>query len=122
MEIFKIASQQKLRFNYKGVLSTEQLWDLTLDELDALVVSLEAEHNQSGKKSFLVKSTAKDITAKLRFDVALNILNTKNEAAQAAAQAKEDRDHNKKIDSLIAEKKDSSLKDKSIKELEKMRK
>jgi hypothetical protein len=37
MEIFKLASQQKLRFQTpKGSLSTEQLWELSLDELDAL--------------------------------------------------------------------------------------
>ena len=55
MENFKLASQQKLRFKTnKGDLSTEQLWDLSLEDLDALAVALEAQHKQSAKKSFLV--------------------------------------------------------------------
>lgn len=121
MENFKLASQQKLRFQTnKGLLSTEQLWDLSLEDLDALAVSLETEHKESGKKSFLVKTSAKDKTAKLRFDVALDVLNTKVEEMQAAQEAAEIKEHNKKIIALISEKKDESLKGKSIKQLEGM--
>lgn len=119
MENYKLASQQKLRFQTnKGLLSTEQLWDLTLEDLDALAVSLEIEHKESGKKSFLVKTSVKDKTAKLRFDVVLDVLNTKVEEAQIAAEAAEIKEHNKKIIALIAEKKDESLKGLSIKQLE----
>lgn len=121
MENFKLASQQKLRFHTnKGMLSTEQLWDLSLEELDALAVSLEAEHKESGKKSFLTKTSVKDKTAKLRFDVVLDVLNTKVEEAQALQEAFEIKEHNKKIIQLISEKQDESLKGKSIKQLEAM--
>lgn len=121
MENFKLASQQKLRYQTtKGLLSTEQLWDLSLDELDALAVSLETEHKLSGKKSFLIKTSVKDKTAKLRFDVVLDILNTKVEEMNAATQTAEIKEHNKKIIQLISEKQDQSLKGKSIKELEAM--
>ena len=121
MENYKQASQQKLRFQTnKGSLSTEQLWDLSLEDLDALAVSLETEHKQSGKKSFLVKTSAKDKTAKLRFDVALDVLNTKVDEANAFAEAQEVKQHNEKIITLIAEKQDESLKGKSIKQLEAM--
>ena len=121
MEIYKLASQQQLRFQTsKGSLSTEQLWSLDLKELDELAVQLEAQHKESGKKSFLVKSSQKDKTAKLKFDIVLDILNTKVEAEQEAREAQEKKEHNKKIITLIAEKKDEALKGKSIKELEGM--
>ena len=121
MENFKSASQQKLRFQTnKGLLSTEQLWDLSLEELDALAVSLEAKVEESGRKSFLVKTSEKSRIAKLRFDVALDVLNTKVEEAQDAATALENKRHNEKIITLIAEKQDESLKGKSVEELEKM--
>lgn len=121
MENYKLATQQKLRFQTsKGLLSIEQLWDLSLEDLDVLAVSLEAQHKESGKKSFLIKTSVKDKTAKLRFDVVLDILNTKVEEAQAAAEALEIKEHNKKIIALISEKQDESLKGKSIKQLEAM--
>lgn len=121
MENFKLASQQKLRFQTnKGLLSNEQLWDLSITDLDVLAVSLDDEHKQSGKKSFLVKTSVKDKTAKLRFDIVLDILNTKVEEMQAASEAAEIKEHNKKIITLISEKQDESLKGKSVKQLESM--
>lgn len=121
MDNFKEASKQKLRFTTKwGSLTPEQLWDLSVKDLDTLAVSLEEEHKESGKKSFLVSKSVKDKTAKLRFDVVLDILNTKVEEEAEALQKKEDKEHNKKIIALIEEKKDGALKGKSIKELQKM--
>lgn len=121
MENFKLASQQKLRFQTnRGLLSSEQLWDLSLEELDTLAVSLETEHKQSAKKSFLVKTSIKDKTAKLRFDLVLDVLNTVVAEKEAAAEALEIKEHNKKIITLISEKQDESLKGKSIKQLEAM--
>ena len=119
MENYKLASQQKLRFQTnRSLLSVEQLWDLSLTELDSLAVNFETEHKESGKKSFLVKTSIKDKTAKLRFDVALDILNTKVEEMQATQEAAEIKEHNKKIITLISEKNDESLKGKTIKQLE----
>lgn len=121
MENYKLATQKKLRFQTnKGLLSTEQLWDLSLTDLDALAVSLEEEYKQSGKKSFLVVKSVKDKTAKLRFDIVLDVLTSKVEEHQALTEAKEVKEHNEKILTLIADKKDESLKGKSVKELEKM--
>ena len=121
MDIYKLASQQGLRFQTsKGLLTLDQLWSMSIDDLDTLVVSLNKEYEQSDKKSFVVKKTTKDKTAKLKFDVALDVLNTKMEAEQAASEALEIKEHNKKILKLIAEKKDDSLKGKSLKQLEAM--
>ncbi|GAB3975634.1 hypothetical protein GCM10028806_33630 [Spirosoma terrae] len=118
MEIFKSASQLKLRFQTsRGVLTTEQLWDLTLIELDALAVALETEHEKSGKKSFLAKTSDKNKLAKLRFDVVLEVLTTRVAENQEAAEAAEIKAHNQKIIALIAEKEDETLKGKSVEEL-----
>lgn len=123
MENYKQASLAKLRFNTpRGVLATEQLWDLVITELDTLTVTLEAELESSGKKSYLVKASEKSKVAKLRFDIALDILNTRVELAQAATDVEETKQHNQKIDALIAEKKDASLRSLSVEELEKLRK
>lgn len=121
MSNFKEASKQKLRFQTNiGSLSTEQLWDLSIENLDKLAVSLEEKYNESGKKSFLVKKSVKDKTTKLMFDVVIDVLNTKMEEQEAATTARENKEHNEKILTLIAEKQDESLKGKSVKELEKM--
>lgn len=119
MDVYKIAAKQQFRFQTnKGLLSTEQLFSLSLKELDELAVSLELAHDQSAKKSFLTKSSDKDKVAKMKFDVVLDVLNTKAAEEEAATEAYRKKEHNKKILTLISEKQDESLKGKSIKQLE----
>jgi len=121
MENYKLATQQKLRFQTsKGLLSTEQLWDLSVNDLDSLAVSLQDSYNNSKGKSFLEKKTDKDKGLKLQFDVVLDILNTKVEESEAKRDAAEIKEHNEKIISLIKEKQDGALANKSIAQLEKM--
>lgn len=121
MDIYKNASKQKLRFKTsKGNLSTEQLWDLSLNELDALAVSLEEETDKTAKKSFLTETSTKNQTAKLRFDIVLDVLETKVKARDTALKAAETKARNQKIMSLIQDKEDESLKEKSVDELKKM--
>lgn len=118
MDNFKEASRQALRFaTTRGNLTTEQLWDLKLPELDVLAVSLEVQVESSGKKSFLKASTAKDKVAKLKFDIVLDILNTKADEQAEATKKKEDKAHNDKILSLIANKQEKDLEGKSVEEL-----
>jgi hypothetical protein len=119
--MYKEASKLKLRFQTsKGNLSIEQLWDLNLNELDSLAVSLEEAYKNSKGKSFLEKKTAKNKTIKLQFDIAFDILNTKVEEREALQKEDENKTHNQKIPSLIKEKQEDELKGKSIKELEKL--
>ena len=119
--MYKEASKQQLRFQTaKGMLSVEQLWSLSLTDLDALAVSLQDAYENSRKKSFLEKTTSKDKTIKLRFDIVLDVLQTKVEEAAIATEAQEVKAHNQKILEIIANKKDESLKNKSLKELEAM--
>jgi len=117
--MYKEAVRQQLRFSTPKVnLSLEQLWSLTPNELDTLAVSLDTEYNESGKKSFLVKRSVKDKTAKLKLDIVLDVLNTISEEIEVARTKAEDKAHNKKILELISEKQDETLKGKSIKQLE----
>ena len=121
--MYKKASKLRLRIaTSKGLLSAEQLWDLTLAELDSLAVSLEKAYKSSGAKSFLAKKTKKDIELKLKFDLVLDVLTTKAEEIDAASSASETRKHNTKIDELIVKKQDEELGALSVKELENLRK
>ncbi len=123
MSIYKQASRLKLRFQTtKGPLSAEQLWDLSISELDKLAVSLEEAFEKSNGKSFVVKKSDKDKIAKLRFDIALDVLTTKMEEDEAARNASDTKAHNEKILALIAKKKEASLESMSVEELEKMMK
>lgn len=119
--MYKEASKLKLRFaTSKGNLTAEQLWDLDLETLDKLAVSLEESYENSKGKSFLTKKTAKDKTIKLQFDIVLDVLQTKSEEMETQREAKANKEFNQKILNIIAEKKEDSLRGKSISQLEAM--
>jgi len=119
MDIYKRGIKQKLRFKtLVGLLSIEQLMDLTLDQLDQLAVELEDKSTKSDRKSFLKVATVQEAEHKLRFDIVFDILDTKIKAHEVAAKAAETRAQKQKIHALIADKKDEALKGKSLAELE----
>jgi hypothetical protein len=121
MENYKLASRVKLRVSTpKGMLTVEQLWDLSLPDLDNLAVELEDQYKNSGRKSFLIKKSAKDQTLKLKFDIVEDILTTKLNEATEAAGALDVKKHNQVILALIEAKKSEELLNKPVAELEKM--
>lgn len=121
MKNYKLITRLKLRFpTAKGCLSVEQLWDLSLEELDKVVVSLEDNYNKSSEKSYIVKASEKDAETKLMFDVALDILQTKMEEKNEQKRSYEIKKHNEKILELIDKKKDEELSNLSIDDLTKL--
>lgn len=117
---FKSASRMKLRFQTsKGVLSTEQLWDLNLNDLDKLAVDLD-ESCKTTNKSFLNKKSVEDEKSKMMFDIVLDILTTKKDELEALKKVQENKLHDQKIMQLIQAKKDEQLTNLSVEELEKM--
>jgi hypothetical protein len=119
-QIYKKASKQRLRVSTeKGPLSVEQLWDLPIVSLDKLAVSLEESYKKSGKKSFLEIESKKDKELKLKFEIVLDILQTKVENADKASKANQTRSENNKLNEIIQRKKDVALESLTIEELEK---
>lgn len=121
MDIYKDAAKAKLRVSTnKGLLSSEQLFELSIEELDALAVQLDEAYKESGKKSFLEKKSVKDKGVKLAFDVVFDVLQTKIEEKEKADKEKSKKENNERILEIIADKEDKSLQGKSITELKKM--
>lgn len=121
MSIYKEAAKRKIRFaTKKGPLSTEQLWSLSLEELDELAISLEEQYEGSSKKSYLAKRSDKDVKLKLQADIVIDVLSTKLEEHEQSATAKEKKQQNEVIMQMIAQKEQSELQNKSIDELRAM--
>lgn len=123
MDNFKEASRLKLRFStVRGTLSTEQLWDLDVSELDSLVVALnDACESIANRKSFRKSAVSvKSVKTQLAFDVALEILQTKEAEEIAAAQAQEIKAHNQAILQRMAANNEKELDKLSNEELAKL--
>ncbi|MCK5789006.1 MAG: hypothetical protein KAH32_08400 [Chlamydiia bacterium] len=120
-DFFMSASRMNLKITAaKGNLTVNQLWGLSLNELDTLAIKLEGEYKVSGTKSFLRKVAKEDEVAKLKFDIVFSILEIKYKESEAAKDATAVKTHNQKIMALIAEKQDEDLKGKSVADLTSM--
>lgn len=120
-KLYKRASQLKLRFDTdKGILSVENLWDLSLQSLDKLAVKLAELKEKSTNKSFLSDKTEADELATLRFELVLDILNTKKEWQDANNKKQENKAHNEKILRLIETKESEALAGMTIEQLKEM--
>ena len=108
----------KLRFTTdRGFLSVEDIWDLTLTQLNNLAKSLRKKLKEGEEEDFLNTKSESDTTEKLRFDIVLNILETKKTEKAEREQAEEIKGKRQKLLGLIAEKQDAALRDKPVDEL-----
>ena len=76
MELFATATRNKVRFNsVKGLLSTEDLWTLTLEQLDVIAKELNKELKET-EVSFMSSTKTNEIL-QLKFDVVKFIIDIK---------------------------------------------
>jgi hypothetical protein len=119
--MFEIATKKKFRFPFRGMIFTEDLWDLSLTDLDAIYKTLNAQKKaKADEDSLLSTKTNEDIELNLKIDIVKHIVSVKLEekAAKDAERAKSIQ--KQKIMSILAEKEDEALHGKSIEELQKM--
>lgn len=125
MNYFREASRQKLRFNTTaGMLGVEQLWDMKLTPLSRVIKGLKKELNKDGddELSFLDEtSTPTDPILELSFNVAKEVYVTLKAERDALKTKAARKAHNDKIDTLIAQKQEAELGEKTVDELIAMR-
>ena len=51
--LFEVASREKFRFPFKGMVSVEDLWDLSVTNLDQVFKALNSELKQAKEESLL---------------------------------------------------------------------
>ena len=116
-----LASRQKLRFTTaKGLLPTEDLWDLPLTTLNELAKSLSKQVKEAGEESFIeVKSSANE-KLETMFEIVKHIIKVKLAERETLKVAKENATKKAQILELIHQKKNESLASMPVEELEKM--
>ena len=109
-----------MRFPYKGLATVEDLWDLTVTELDKIYKLLNTKAKQAQEESLLEVKSSEDEELTAQIEIIKYIVSVKLEEKKAAEMAKERKEQKQKIMSVLASKQDEALQGKSIEELEKM--
>ena len=119
--MYKEALQKKLRFKTnKGMISTEDLFDLSLQNLDTLAIMLDKKISEAPKKSFIEELPDEENDDELRFSIVKDVINIKLKARKDNINRAQIDARNKRIAELIAKKEDEALENKSIEELRAM--
>ena len=120
MDIFEYAAENKLRFPYKGSISTEDLYDLGVEELDMIFKTLNREVKKSNEESLLAKKSDADTKLNVKIEIIKKIVSKKLAEIEESKNAIMKKHKNQKIMELIAQKQDENLRNLSIDELKKM--
>lgn len=122
VNIFEYATREKLRFPFKGEISVEDLWDLSLTNLDKVYKSLNAQAKQNNEASLISSSvkTAEESRIDAKIEIVRYIFDVKDNEAKARRHAVEKAEKKQKIMSIIARKQDEALESMSAEDLQKM--
>ena len=120
MNIFEYAVRNKVRFPFKGMISAEDLWDLSLTNLDSIYKTLNKQVKQYEEESLLSVKTSVDTELEVQIAIVKHIVSVKLEEREAMEKAIAKKAQKQKIMAIIATKEDEALHNSSVDDLKKM--
>lgn len=115
--LFEIATRNRYRFNYKGVMSVEDLWSLRVEDLDAIFKMLNRQKKTADEDSLLATKSAEDQDLANKIDIVRYIVSVKLAEAADRVSAAEKKAQRDKILEIVAKKKYKALEDMGIEDL-----
>lgn len=118
--IFEFAARNKIRFPYKGLITVEDLFDLSLTNLDSIYKTLNKQVKQSEEESLLNTKTTIDKELDVQIAIVKHIVAVKLAEQEAREKASAKKEQKQKIMAIIASKQDEALQNSSVEDLQKM--
>ena len=119
-KMFEYATRNKVRFPFKGLISVEDLWDLTLTNLDSIYKTLNKQVKQSEEESLLNTKTTVDKELDVQIAIVKHIVAVKLAEQEAREKASAKKAQKQKIMAIIASKQDEALQNSSVEDLQKI--
>ena len=118
--MFEKATRLKIRFNYKGLCTVDDLWDIPLRGLDAIFKELNKKIKTQEEENLLGIKTVEDKILDIKINLVKYIVGVKLAEKEDREFAADKKEKKQKILSVIAEKKDKALYEMPVEDLEKM--
>lgn len=117
--MYKKALRMKLRFaTNKGKLTTEDLFDLSLTDLNSLAIALDKKLSETPRKSFISDIAPDTQEDELRFNIVKDIITLKLAERNAAQNAKAKAAEKVQLMEILHRKKNEALENLSVAEIE----
>ena len=118
--LFEGAVRAKYRFPFKGQITAEDLWDLSLQDLDRVFKALNTEAKLSQEESLLNTPDKKTETLQRKIEIVKHIVAVRQAETQAVKDAADRKAQKQRIMEIIARKEDEALQSMTKEELMKM--
>lgn len=118
--MFEKAIRLKVRFNFKGLCSVEDLWDLTVQELDSIYQELSKEYESQQGVSLLVNTSNASRLTKLKMDLVKHIVEVKLQEAVDKEQRAAKKAKKQQLLEIIEQKQNAEFVDMSLEELQQL--
>jgi len=119
-KMFETATRNMFRFPFKGIINVEDLWQLSLKNLDSIFKTLNSQLREVKEESLLDTKTKEDKELDMKIEIVKYIVRTKLEEENLRLKIKEQKEQKQKILEIISVKQDQSLQNKSVEELKNM--
>jgi hypothetical protein len=117
--MYKKALRTKLRFSTtKGKLTTEDLFDLSLTDLNNLAITLDKKLSETPRKSFISDIAPDTQEDELRFNIVKDIITLKLVERNAAQNAKAKAAEKAQLLEILHRKQNEALESLSVAEIE----
>lgn len=120
INIFEYASRNKFRFPYKGMITTEDLWDLKPSELDVIYKALNKNVEVNRVPSLTCCMNVDDYDLLTKIEIVKYVFETKEKEAEECKNAASKAAKRQHILDLIAQKQEANLQNMSEEDLRKM--
>ena len=115
--LFEIATRNRYRFNYKGVMTVEDLWALSVEALDTIFKALNRQKKTTDEDSLLATKSAADAELSNKIELVKYIVSVKLAESDERMNAAEKKAQRDKIMEIVAKKKDKELEDMNVDQL-----
>ena len=119
-EMFVTATRNKFRFPFRGQISVEDLWDLSVENLDSVYMTLNSQVKKAKEESLLNTKSREDEIIEMQIEIVKYIVSVKQDEAAKKVAAKEKKARKQRILEVLAAKEDADLQNKSPEELQAM--
>ena len=118
--MFDAATREKFRYPFKGQISTEDLWDLTPEQLNSVYMALNAEKKPASTATLIATRTRDDETLEAKIRIVRYIFETKQRETAERKEKAERAARKKHLTEILAHKEEAALADLPPEELRKM--
>lgn len=114
--IFELATREKYRFPYKGMISVEDLWDLDTPELDRVYKNLNKELKATDEES-LIEIKSVNVTLNTKIEIVKYIFEVKRAEEEQRTNQMHNARQRQHILEILAKKDEEALLNMSEEEL-----